>query len=56
LCPATSPSPSLSPHLYGERVDALAREVVDLLEARSPSRQFWDWPGDTEVVLAQKPG
>jgi SAM-dependent methyltransferase len=44
-----------APHLYGERVDDFAREVVDLLEARSASGELWDWPGDTEVVFARKP-
>jgi SAM-dependent methyltransferase len=45
-----------APHLYGDRVDEFASEVRDLLRARSPEGVFWDWPGDTEVVLARKPG
>jgi SAM-dependent methyltransferase len=44
-----------APHLYGERVDEFTREVEELLAARSPSGLFWDWPGDTEIVLAEKP-
>jgi hypothetical protein len=43
-----------APHLYGDRLDHFAREVRELLAARSPSGLFWDWPGDTEVVLAEK--
>jgi hypothetical protein len=28
--------------------------VKRLLAARSPNGLFWDWPGDTEIVLAEK--
>jgi SAM-dependent methyltransferase len=45
---------SSAPHLYGDRLDDFTQEVNDLLGARSPSGLFWDWPGDTEVVLAEK--
>jgi SAM-dependent methyltransferase len=45
-----------APHLFGDRVDDFAREVRELLRSRSPEGIFWDWPGDTEVVLARKPG
>ncbi|MCW2545676.1 MAG: class SAM-dependent methyltransferase, partial [Mycobacterium sp.] len=44
-----------APHLFGDRLDDFAREVRLLLAARSPDEIFWDWPGDTEVVLAFKP-
>jgi SAM-dependent methyltransferase len=44
-----------APHLFGDRLDDFAREVRLLLAARSPDGIFWDWPGDTEVVLAFKP-
>jgi hypothetical protein len=27
-----------------------------LLASRSADGIFWDWPGDTEVMLARKPG
>jgi SAM-dependent methyltransferase len=43
------------PHLFGDRVDDFAGEVRELLAARSPEGVFWDWPGDTEIVLASKP-
>jgi hypothetical protein len=46
---------SSAPHLYGDRLDDFAREVTEVLAARSPSGLFWDWPGDTEIVLAEKP-
>ncbi len=47
---------SSAPHLFGDRVDEFAREVRALLSSRSPEGIFWDWPGDTEVILARKPG
>ena len=45
-----------APHLFGDRVDDFAEEVLALLADRSPEGVFWDWPGDTEVVIARKPG
>jgi SAM-dependent methyltransferase len=47
---------SSAPHLFGDRVEDFAAEVRELLTLRSPDGIFWDWPGDTEVVLARKPG
>ena len=44
-----------APHLFAERTDAFADEVRELLADRSPEGLFWDWPGDTEIVLARKP-
>ena len=46
---------SSAPHLFGDRVEDFADEVRELLTSRSPEGIFWDWPGDTEVILAQKP-
>jgi len=43
-----------APHLFGDRVEAFATEVRGLLRARSPEGVFWDWPGDTKVILARK--
>jgi SAM-dependent methyltransferase len=43
-----------APHLFGDRVEAFATEVRELLRARSPQGVFWDWPGDTKVILATK--
>jgi SAM-dependent methyltransferase len=47
---------SSAPHLFGDRVDDFAADVRTLLALRSPDGVFWDWPGDTEIVLARKPG
>jgi SAM-dependent methyltransferase len=44
---------SSAPHLYGDRVEDFAAEVRELLASRSPDGLFWDWPGDTEVILAR---
>jgi SAM-dependent methyltransferase len=45
-----------APHLFGDRLDGFADEVRALLASRSAGGIFWDWPGDTEVVTARKPG
>jgi hypothetical protein len=47
---------SSAPHLFGDRVEDFASEVRDLMRSRSPEGIFWDWPGDTEVILARKAG
>jgi SAM-dependent methyltransferase len=43
-----------APHLFGDRVEEFAAEVRELLAARSPEGVFWDWPGDTEILLARR--
>jgi SAM-dependent methyltransferase len=43
-----------APHLFGDRADEFADELRELLRQRSPEGVFWDWPGDTEVMLARK--
>ena len=47
---------SAAPHLFGDHLEEFAGEVRALLSSRSAEGVFWDWPGDTEVVLARKPG
>jgi SAM-dependent methyltransferase len=44
-----------APHLFGDRRAQFEAEVRSELAARSPSGLFWDWPGDTELLLARKP-
>ena len=46
---------SSAPHLFDDRLDDFAGEVRTLLAHRSADGIFWDWPGDTEVVMARKP-
>jgi SAM-dependent methyltransferase len=43
-----------APHLFADRVEEFADDVRELLRARSPDGVFWDWPGDTEIILARK--
>ena len=45
-----------APHLFGGRVDDFAVDVRELLASRSPEGLFWDWPGDTEVIVARRRG
>jgi SAM-dependent methyltransferase len=47
---------SSAPHLFGDRLEEFSGDVRDLLVSRSAEGIFWDWPGDTEVILARKPG
>jgi hypothetical protein len=42
-------------HLFGDRLEDFERDARALLRARSPSGLFWDWPGDSDVVVANKP-
>lgn len=43
-----------APHLFGDRLAEFEAEVRDLLHRRSATGRFWDWPGDTELVIATK--
>jgi SAM-dependent methyltransferase len=43
-----------TPHLFGAQRDAFEAELRALLAARSQRGLFWDWPGDTEIMLARK--
>jgi SAM-dependent methyltransferase len=43
-----------APHLFADRIEDFSAEVRELLRSRSPEGVFWDWPGDTEVILARK--
>jgi len=44
-----------APHLFGDRLERFEAEVRQTLVERSPSGLFWDWPGDTDIVIATKP-
>jgi len=45
-----------APHLFGDRSAQFEQDMRSLLRDASPSGLFWDWPGDTEIVVANKPG
>jgi hypothetical protein len=44
-----------APHLFGERRASFDAELRALLFDHSPDGLFWDWPGDTAIVIAEKP-
>lgn len=44
-----------APHLFGTELSSFIAELRALLEDRSPSGEFWDWPGDTEILIAKRP-
>jgi SAM-dependent methyltransferase len=43
-----------APHLFGDRFDAFLVELRTLLERLTPTGSFWEWAGDTEIVIARK--
>ena len=45
-----------APHLFGDRVEDSPPRCGSCSDHRSPEGIFWDWPGDTELVLAPRPG
>jgi hypothetical protein len=44
-----------APHLFGDWRAQFEADLRAELAARSPSGLFWDWPGDTAILLANKP-
>lgn len=42
-------------HLFGERFDAFVADFYALLAEHTDTGKFWDWPGDTELILGRKP-
>ena len=43
-----------APHLFGDRRQAFEADVRRLCQRRSETGRFWDWPGDTEILLAER--
>lgn len=43
-----------APHLFGDRLDAFVADLRRLLEGRTTTGRFRDWPGDTDVVIGRK--
>ena len=41
-----------APHLFGPRLDEFITALRELLQRHSPTGRFWDWPGDTEILIA----
>jgi SAM-dependent methyltransferase len=44
-----------APRLFGDRRSEFEFDLRRLLIQHSPSGLLWDWPGDTEMVIAKKP-
>jgi SAM-dependent methyltransferase len=44
-----------APRLFGDKRIEFENDLRRLLFEFSPSGLFWDWPGDTELVIARKP-
>jgi SAM-dependent methyltransferase len=44
-----------APRLFGDRRAEFEADLRRLLYWHSPRGLFWDWPGDTELVIATKP-
>jgi SAM-dependent methyltransferase len=43
-----------APHLFGDRLHDFLREARAELARRSESGLYWDWPGDTALVIGRK--
>lgn len=43
-----------APHLFGPRLEEFVAALRALLRRHSPTGRFWDWPGDTEIVIATR--
>lgn len=43
-----------APRLFGSRRADFEADLRRLLREHSPEGLFWDWPGDTELVIATK--
>jgi ubiquinone/menaquinone biosynthesis C-methylase UbiE len=43
-----------APHLFGPRLGEFITALRELLEDHSPTGWFWDWPGDTEILIATR--
>ncbi|MDX6299105.1 MAG: hypothetical protein QOF53_319 [Nocardioidaceae bacterium] len=43
-----------APPLFGARLADFVADLRALLEQRSPTGRFWDWPGDTEILIASR--
>jgi SAM-dependent methyltransferase len=43
-----------APPMFGSRLPDFITDLRALLEQRSPTGYFWDWPGDTEILIATR--
>jgi SAM-dependent methyltransferase len=43
-----------APHLFGDRLDAFLDDLRALLADASTTGRFWEWPGDTLLMIAER--
>lgn len=43
-----------APHLYGSRLHQFTDQAHQILDSADPDGMFWDWAGDTEIVVARR--
>jgi SAM-dependent methyltransferase len=44
-----------APQLFGDDLDAFLADVRAVLAEASPDGRFWDWPGETVILIATRP-
>ena len=53
--PGTCPCRRRRRIFSADQLDSFVADAQALLEGASADGLFWDWPGDTEIVIAEKP-
>lgn len=43
-----------APHLFGDHLDDFVADLRNLLEEKTTTGRFSDWPGDTAAIIARK--
>ncbi len=43
-----------APDLFGDRLDEFRADLAHALRQHTETGLFWEWPGDTEVLIARK--
>jgi hypothetical protein len=43
-----------APDLFGDRLQEFRSELTGILAQHTDTGYFWEWPGDTEVLVAVK--
>ena len=43
-----------APQLFGERLEEFRADLAAILARHTDTGRFWEWPGDTEVLIARK--
>ena len=43
-----------APERFGERLEEFRADLAEILAWHTDTGRFWEWPGDTEVLIARK--